>query len=84
MTSKPKVQSDLKQYTKVDDISVEHFEISRYTGLIDRRASLPRLAKHAIRTLDVLATSADAERAFSTSAAINLLVTADSLSDESV
>jgi len=63
MTSKPKVQFYLKQYTNVDDNSVEHFDISRYW--LDRQASLPRLAKHAIRTLDVPVTSADAERAFS-------------------
>jgi len=81
MNSKSKVQSDLKQYTKVDNNSVEHFDISRYW--LDRRASLPRLAKHAIRTLDVPVTSADAERAFSR---YNKLVCYSrlSLSDESV
>jgi len=39
--SKLKVQSDLKQYKKLDDISVEHFDISRYTGLVGGRP-LPR------------------------------------------
>jgi len=74
-------QCDLKQYIQVDDNSVEHFDISRYW--LDRRASLPRLAKHAFRTIDVPVTSADAERAFSR---YNKLVCYRrlSLSDESV
>lgn len=74
-------QSDLKQYSNVDGNSTEVFDISRYWH--DRRASLPRLTRHALRTLDVPVTSADAERAFSS---YNKLVCYSrlSLSDESV
>jgi len=56
-------EADLQQYTNTDSASVEHFDISRYWN--DRCASLPRLAAHALRALDVPVSSADAERAFS-------------------
>src|SRR6218665_3858916 len=53
------------------------------TDARDRCASLPRLAGHALRTLEVPMSSADAERAFST---YNKLICSSrlSLSDESV
>jgi hypothetical protein len=71
----------LHPYTNMDSDAVEHFDISRYWN--DRRASLPRFAGHALRTLDVPVSSADAERAFSS---YNKLVCSSrlSLSDESV
>lgn len=74
-------QAELQQYTNVDSNAVEHFDIYRYWN--DRRASLPRLAGHALRTLDVPVSSADAERAFSN---YNQVVSSSrlSLSDESI
>jgi hypothetical protein len=74
-------QAELQQYTHVDSNNVDHFDICRYW--IDRRSSLPCLARHALRTLDVPVSSADAERAFSS---YNKLVCSSrmSLADESV
>jgi hypothetical protein len=75
------LQSELKQYTNVDANAVEHLDIYRYWN--DRRASVPRLAAYALRTLDVPVSSADAERAFSS---YNKLVCSSrlSLSDDSI
>jgi hAT family C-terminal dimerisation region len=75
------VQGELQPYTNVDSNAVEHFDVCRYWN--DRRTSLPRLAGHALRTLDVPVSSADAERACSS---YNKLVCSSrlSLSDESV
>ena len=74
-------QADLQPYTNMDPDAMEHFDISRYWN--DKRASLPHLAGHALRALDVPLSSADAERAFSK---YNKLVCCSrlSLSDESV
>ena len=76
-----KSEADLRQYINIDSEAAEHFDISRYWN--DRRASLPRLAAHALRALDIPVSSADAERAFSS---YNKLVcfSRQSLSDESV
>ena len=78
---------DLRPYTNVgrDSDAAEHFDIILCRYWKDRCASLPRLAGHALRTLEVglPVSSADAERAFST---YNKLVCSSrlSLSDESV
>jgi len=57
---------NLRPYTNVgrDSDAMEHFDTCRYWK--DRCASLPRLAGHALRTLEVPVSSADAERTFST------------------
>ena len=76
-------EADLRQYTNIDSESAEHFDISRYWN--DRRASLPRLAAHALRALDVPVSSADAERAFSRPSYNKLVCfSRQSLCDESV
>ena len=77
------IPADLRPYTNVgrDSDAMEHFDICRYGK--DRCASLPCLVGHALRTVEVPVSSADAERAFST---YNKLVCSSrfSLSDESV
>ena len=56
-------QAELMVYTVTDVSSVEHFDISRYWN--DKRTSLPLLAAHAFRAIQVPVSSADVERVFS-------------------
>src|SRR6218665_408758 len=77
------ILAELRPYTNEgrDSDAMEHLDICRYWK--DRCASLPRLAGHALRTLEGPVSSSDAERAFST---YNKLICSSrlSLSDEFV
>ena len=73
--------ADLNGYTNLDADAKEQFDILQYWR--DRIGSLPHLSAHALRTLNVPVSSADAERAFSS---YNKLVSSSRLSlcDESI